>query len=851
MLHARSYRISRNLVGGSSVLALAMLALFPASARAQDAAQGAEQDADGSEGFGQDIIVTANKREQSLAKVGLSISAFDSTQLENQRISEVSDLAKITPGLAVAPSPTATPVYTLRGIGFYEQSLAAYPAVSLYIDQAPLALPVMASKVPFDLERVEVLKGPQGTLFGNNSTGGAINFVAAKPTDVFSAGAQLSYGRFNTIEVNGFVSGPLSDTVKARVAFRAASGDDWQKSYTRIDGGVPAEFLAVGVPDSTLRKQDTLGQTKNIAGRFLLDWEASDRLRLSLNVNGWRNQDDPQAPQYYKPRLQYPVGTMGPAGFITGGVQADIPIGNYPAAPHNARATDWNPDLRPEQDNKFWQVTVRGDYDLTDSLTLTSLSGYSHLDFYNITESDGTALNTFDIAPDIGLIKSFTTELRIANDSHSRARFTIGANYEHTQADELAHFYVGDTTTYYVNGFTGNTWGSNQRMNNYALFGNIEYDVIDQVTLKGGIRQTKAKRSALMIGPYETDGYYPTGAFGPNSLTTFFNAAYGAIYGGAVAPIAVGDPITLDTRVNADGTPVDPSTYLKTGNPTGKLDEDSTSWSLGVDYKPTSELLLYANVSKGYKAGSFPTLAGAIYAAYAPVVQESLLDYEVGFKAQLLDRKLSVTGAAFYYDYSNKQLRAKFVDPIFGGLDYLVNVPKSRVKGAELSVNMNPVQGLTLSGSVTYLDAQVTKYIGITGAEQDPTTGLFTPITASFKGASLPFAPKWQYSLRADYSFPLAADFDGYFGAGLNGQSKSIGILTVVPQDAEDFELNARATVDGQIGIKTSDGRWKVGVWGKNIFNKYYWTQANAAYDNIVRYTGRPAEYGLSVSFKY
>lgn len=839
--------IPRALGASASALILAVLSLAPVGASAQDAGSASASE----EAQGGDIIVTANKREQSLAKVGLSISAFDSAQLENQRISDVSDLAKITPGLAVAPSPTATPVYTLRGIGFYEQSLAAYPAVSLYIDQAPLALPVMASKVPFDLERVEVLKGPQGTLFGNNSTGGAINFVAAKPTDKLSAGAQLSYGRFNTFEINGFVSGALSDTLKARIAFRVASGDDWQKSYTRVDGGIPASYLAVGVPASTQRNQDTLGRTDNIAGRLLVEWAPTDRLAISLNVSGWRNQDDPQAPQYYKARLQYPVGTMGPAGFITGGVQANIPIRNYPAAPHNARATDWNPALRPEQDNKFWQATLRGDYDLTDSLTLTSLSGYSHLDFYNVTESDGTALNTFDIAPDVGLIKSFTTELRVANDSHSRTRFTVGANYEHTQADELAHFYIGDTTSYYVNGFTGNTWGSNQRMNNYALFGNLEFDVIDQVTLKGGIRQTKAKRDALMFGPYETNGYYPAGAFGPNSLTTFFNVAYGLIYGGAVAPIPVGSPITIDNRVNASGSPVNPATYLKTGNPTGKLNEDSTSWSVGVDFKPTSELLLYANVSKGYKAGSYPTLAGAIYDAYNPVVQESLLDYEAGFKAQLLDRKLSVSGAAFYYDYRNKQLRAKFVDPIFGGLDNLVNVPKSRVKGFELNVGANPFEGLRLSGSVTYLDAKITKYNGIIGAVQNTATGLFTPVVASFKGAQLPFAPEWQFSLRADYSFPLTSAFEGYVGAGVNGQSKSIGVLTVVPQDIQDFKLNGRSLVDGQIGIKTTDGRWKLGLWGKNIFNKYYWTQANAAYDNIVRYTGRPAEYGLSVSFKY
>lgn len=841
------------ILAGTSLIAIAALAATPASAQSSTAGTTvtqAEPQTPDESGIA-DIVVTANKREQNLQKVGLSITAFDGAQLENQRISNVADLAKITPGLAVAPSPTATPVYTLRGIGFYEQSLAAYPDVSLYIDQAPLTLPVMATLTAFDLERVEVLKGPQGTLFGNNATGGAINFVAAKPTNELSAGAQLSYGRFNTLEVSGFVSGPITDTLKARIAVKAVNGDDWQRSYTRIDGGVPASFLARGVPNSTMRQQDTLGQTKNIAGRIILDWKPSDRLRFSLNVNGWRNQDDPQAPQYYKPRLQYPVGTLGPAGPITGGVQANIPIGNYPPAPHNARDTDWNPELRPNQDNRFWQTTLRADYDVTDDLTLTSLTGYSSLDFKNTTESDGTALNTFDIAPDNGRLRSFTQELRISNGAHSRLRYTVGANYEHTIADELAHFYTGATTTYYVNGFTGNTWGSDQRMNNYAAFGNVEFDVVDQVTLKGGIRQTKAKRSALLRGPYETDGYYPDGAFGRNSLTTFFNAAYGQIYGGAVAPIAVGQPITIDNRLNADGTPVNPATYLKTGNPTGKLDEDSTSWSVGVDYKPTSTFLLYANVSRGYKAGSFPTLAGATYTAYDPVVQEHLTDYEVGFKSQFFNRRLSVSAAAFYYDYRNKQLRAKFVDPIFGGLDNLVNVPKSEVKGAELTINATPVHGLTLSGSVTYLDTKVKSYNGIIGAAQNPSTGLFTPIVESFKGATLPFAPKWQYSVRADYDFPLTTGFDGYVGVGVNGQTKSIGVLTIVPQDIQDFQLNARALVDANLGIKSSDGRWRVGVWGKNIFNKYYWTQANAAYDNIVRYTGRPAEYGLTVSFKY
>lgn len=797
-----------------------------------------------------EIVVTANKREQNLSRVGMTIAAFDSEALERQGISSVEDLAKITPGLNYAPSPSSTPVYTLRGVGFFEQSLAAYPNVSLYLDQAPLPLPVMASLTAFDLERIEVLKGPQGTLFGNNSTGGAINFVAAKPTDEFSAGAQLSYGRFNTIEVGGFVSGPLSDTLRARLAFKLASGDEWQKSYTRIDGGVPAAFLALGVPDSPSKVQDKLGKTDNVAARAILDWTPSESLTVQLNINGWRNQDDPTAPQYVKARLQYPVGAQGFASPVTGGVQANIPIGNYPLPPANARSADWAPDLRPYQDNKFWQTTLRMDYELGSSLTLTSLTGYSDLDFENATDSDGTALKTVDISPTLGSIKSFTQEVRLSNGAAERLRFTLGANYENTKADELDYFYVGDTTAYYVNGFTGNTWGSNQEMNNYAAFGNLEFDVVDQVTLKAGIRQTKAKRSALLIGPYEDPGFYPDGAFGTNSLTQFFNAVYGFLYAGAVPTIAVGQPITLDTRLNPDGTPVDPATYLKTGNPVGRLDEDSTSWSLGADFRASDNLLFYANVAKGYKAGSFPTLAGAIYDAYKPVTQESLVSYEGGFKAQLLDRKLQVNGAAFFYDYKDKQLRSKFVDPIFGELDNLQNVPKSRVKGAELEINAFPTEGLTLSGSVLYLDAKVREYQGIVGSTQNA-QGLNVPVFAPYRGARLPFSPKWQYSLRADYRYPLSGRLDGFVGVGVSGQSKSIGILTILPQDIADFEINSRALVDATIGIEAEDGKWKLGLWGRNITNKYYWTQVNVAYDSVAKYPGRPAEYGVMFSFKY
>lgn len=768
-----------------------------------------------------DIVVTANKRTQNINDVGLTISAISADSLASQRIENVADIAQATPGLTFAPTPNATPVYTLRGVGFYESSLAAYPDVSLYIDQVPLALPIMSSLVGFDLERVEVLKGPQGTLFGNNATGGAINFIAAKPTNDLQAGAQLGYGRFNTFEASGFVSGPLASTLNARLAVKAVNGDEWQRSSSRDESN---------------------GRVDTVAGRLQLDWKPSDGISFLANINGWRDQSDPQAPQKIR---NVPQNAVGAAGF--GGVlPADWPILTYPNSPLKPRAADWTPNL-PQADHKFWQASLRSDFDLTDAIALTSIGSYSDMKFDNSTDTDGTPLEEQDILRELGRIKSFSQELRLSNGDNGRFRWTVGANYENTKVFDFAALGYADATSAPVNGITIGSYSSDQRMKNYAGFASAEFDVSNTLTLNAGIRQTKAKRTTVSRTFDAPEFGLPRG---PYSLTEFFNLAYGLIYQGAVNVIAPGGSVILDNRTDASGNPINPATYFTAGDFRGRLNEDSTSWRVGVDFKPNDDLLIYANISKGYKAGSFPTSAAAVYQGVDAVTQESLIDYEVGFKAQLMDRKLNINGAAFYYDYRDKQLRAKFVDPIFGALDRLQNVPKSEIKGAEIDITAHPLAGLTISAAATYLDASVKRYLGTIGFFVDD-LGLRQPINASFGGVRLPFSPKLEYSLRADYDFPVSAALEGYFGAGVNGQSKSIGILTVSPQDRKIYEIRSYALVNANAGIRAADGRWSIGIWGKNIFNKYYWTNTVQSSDVVIRYAGRPAEYGLTLGFRY
>lgn len=632
---------------------------------------------------------------------------------------------------------------------------------------------------------------------------------------------QLGYGRFNTIEASGFVSGPLSSTLNARIAAKMVNGDEWQKSSSRDEKN---------------------GKTDNLAGRVQLDWHPTDGIKFLVNVNGWRDQSDPQAPQKI---LNVPQNEVGSAGF--GGVlPPDWPILTYPNSPLKPRAADWTPGL-PQADHKFWQASLRSDFDLTDAISLTSITSYSDLKFDNSTDTDGTPIEEQDILRELGRIKSFSQELRLSNGDSGRLRWTVGANYENTKVDDFAALGYAGATSAPVNGITIGSYSSDQRMKNYAAFASAEFDIADTVTLNAGIRQTKAKRTTVSRTFDAPEFGLPRG---PYSLTDFFNLAYGLIYGGAVNVIEPGGSVILDNRVDADGDPVNPATFFTAGDFRGKLNEDSTSWRVGVDFKPADDLLLYANVSKGYKAGSFPTSAAAVYQGVDAVTQESLIDYEAGFKAQLMNRRLSINGAAFYYDYRDKQLRAKFVDPIFGALDRLQNVPKSKIKGAEIEITARPVDGLTLSAAATYLDAKVKNYEGTIGFFIDD-LGLRQPITASFSGVQLPFAPKFQYSLRADYEFPISDGMKGYFGAGMNGQSKSIGILTVSPADRDIYKIKAYELINANIGVRSANDRWSLGLWGKNIFNKYYWTNTVQSSDVIIRYAGRPAEYGVTLGFRY
>ncbi|EZP79307.1 TonB-dependent receptor precursor [Novosphingobium resinovorum] len=755
---------------------------------------------DASQSSAQDIIVTANKREQSVQRVGLSITAVSGDALAERRITNLQDLAAAIPGLDFSPSATNTPILTLRGIGFNESSLGVYPAVSVYIDQAPLPFPVLASHTAYDLERVEVLKGPQGTLFGQNSTGGAINYIAAKPLDHFAAGGDISYGRFNQVDGNAFVTGPLSDTLSGRIAVSGLRADPWQKSYTSD------------------RKN---GKQGYYAGRALLNWEPSDSARFSLNVNGWVDKSEPQAQQLVAIRSQVPSA-------------ATPQLLNYPFSPKNNRAADWSEGLQSST-RKFYQASLRADIDVTDSITLTSLSSYSHLTQRQATDADGMSIQIFDLPVNNGKVKSFNQELRLADDNSDTFRWVVGVNLEKSKTfeDQLLQYFDGGANNPSNLFIYESRTKLNQNIRNLAAFANGEYKLAENLTLKAGMRYTDSRNRAGICGLDAGDG----------RINSLFDLLGGLLSGGQTfPPLQSGQCYVL----NYDFQPGIP--FQQT------LHEHNVSWRAGIDYQANPDTLLYANVSRGYKAGSFPELAPATYIQLEPVTQESVTSYEAGFKTTFADRMVTLNGAAFYYDYKDKQVRGKLLDPIFGILDTLVNIPKSRVWGLEAELSVRPASGLTVSASGTYINSKVLEYSGqnVIGFADD------------FRGDPLPLTPKWAGQVAVDYRMALPSGGTPFIGLTVSGRTSADGALggsriaypanatTIVrPGVTYPYHIDGYVLVNGQIGYEAPDEAWRVMVWGKNILNKYYWTAVPAANDSSARLTGRPATYGITFGVNF
>jgi len=306
---------------------------------------------------------------------------------------------------------------------------------------------------------------------------------------------------------------------------------------------------------------------------------------------------------------------------------------------------------------------------------------------------------------------------------------------------------------------------------------------------------------------------------------------------------------------------VTPNGLVVTHDPTvATLHEHNVGWRTGLDYAPTQNVLFYGNVSQGYKAGAFPLIAGTSSIENRPVTQEKVLAYEIGGKATLLDRTLQLNGALFYYDYTNKQIQGRILDPlgIFGALDALVNVPRSRIEGAELQLTYQPLRGLTLNAAASYIDSKVTSNF----MNYDPLAN-----EINFKGLEFPYTPKISAVASTQYEWPVGGDLDAFAGGNFTYTGNittafaNPSAVATTPSDPLNapgktvpgniFELPGYGVAGFDVGLASPAHHLRTSLWVRNAFNKFYLTNTSHGTDDIIGYTGMPRTYGISLSYRF
>jgi outer membrane receptor protein involved in Fe transport len=732
----------------------------PAVARAQ------EQAAPGG-----DIVVTASKLGDHPEADAGSIQTLDAGTLAATGVTRPSDLSKRVPGFMYTRSSYGNPVFTMRGIGFYDNSLTAPPAVSLYVDEAPLSYPALASGAMLDLERVDIAKGPQGTLFGQNGTGGAINFVTAKPTTVVSSGVDASIDNFGEVRGEGFVSGPLSDTLGLRVAARYEGGGDWQRSDTRDATRGGADFLA---------------------GRVLTRWSPSSHATLLLNVNFWRDRSDSEAGQLLAVRTTSPA--LPPALFT------------HPLGIRGNRAVDWTPGMPFKKHGDFQQIVLRGTYDV-GAATITSISSWQHLKRADAMDADGTGFELFDVRTP-GTVSILAQELR-ASGSAGALHWLVGGNYQRERTrDGLSIRFAQSSYP-----FDGVDQQGRQTMESWALFANGDVALSSTLTVEAGLRYTDEDRSFSGCTHDDGDGT-------------------GAAYLSRIASALSGSPV----HVPAGGCATLSAQFLP-AEVHGAFADRNWAWRGGLKWTPREGLLGYATVSRGRKSGAFPTLAATSARQFAPARPESVVAYEAGLKIASRDGLLHVTAAGFYYDYRDKQLRGKTIDPGIGAIGALVNVPRSHVWGGEVELRATPARGVSLTAGASYthsrIDGPFVNYDGL-GRLKD------------LAGERFPLSPTWHLVGEAAYRWAAARGREAYVAANTSFQSPSNADLGDIPV----LRIAPYAVVDARAGMTFTRG-WTAELFVRNLADQRYASfVSTAAPDVIVRFPGRPRSFGLRLAHR-
>lgn len=859
-----------------TALLLATTAFAATAAHAQEAGQG---------GIGE-IVVTAQKRAENVQDVPIAISAFTSEALQERAVSSVASLSAIAPnvnldaGTPFSGSPSVLSAY-IRGIGSDDFAFNIDPGVGIYLDGVYLARTVGANQDLMDVERVEVLKGPQGTLFGRNTIGGAISIVTRDPGREFRVRGDLTTGSYNLFKARGSVDLPITENLGSIVSFGVQTRDGHLKRIPYPDeraNNAPSytAFSAAGY-DSASR--EGVADNWNLRGK--LKWNDGGPLRLTLAGDYSRDKGTTAnkllgtaefVPGNFVGTANLPGTAFDPAGttgflfaglynFCIGSTSSEIAARNaqalcgvagtqfnpqYQLSSYASANVDGDPtnDRLPwdsryvlaDKDKSYatgnsyshlenWGLGGTLEYDLTDSLTLKSITAYRELSWNAGLDADGSPLNFLQLSFTMNQWQ-FSQEFQLlGNALDKKLNYVLGAYY-FKEAGDL-HDYVT-----FAEGLIQVDGPNDLKTKNYAFFGQIDYRPIDLIGITIGGRYTREKKQ-FEGGQQELNGfnYKLFGCAAPDGTIAPFGDFPLA------PPVAAGGPPCFAALEYPDATnPV--RVYVPGVN---RKSFSNFSPKIGVQVHPDDDVMLYASWSKGYKTGGWTTRLTNPQGAVAPDFdEEKATTWEIGVKSTLLDRRLQLNAAAFTTDYNGIQLNIQV-----GTSPTIANAGNARIKGFELEAVAAPVDGLTINAALGYIDAYYTDVSTAALA----VGGVNAFQAGTLVGGDLPKTPKWKTSISPRYearlgnggSLVLLADWSHTSGAWNDTQRTYL-----LYRPSTDL-------VNASISYREPDGRWSLTVGGTNLTKERYLTSggSNIADGTIFGTYNRPREWYARLGFEF
>ncbi len=724
----RRFPSAVSLIPGSLVASAVAVALLPSNASAQDvgASAGVEE-----------IVVTAQRREEKLQDVGIAVTALGSDALSNLNITAATDITRAVPSLKMNAYSSSQVVYNIRGVSQNDYGDQQEPPVAVYQDDSYSSSINTASFPVFDLARVEVLRGPQGTLFGRNATGGAIQFVSNRPTRDFEGYATATVGSYNQWILEGALSGPLGDTVQGRIAAISNQADGYMKSV------VP------GVGDR--------GGNDHYALRGQLSWQPTDGIDLNLIVRYMKANKETQAGLYSEApacpndRFQgeFTRQDQSCAFWGTGPGEAGTGYRNDAITPQ------WGGDpwktaetQRSYVDREITGATLHFDWDLSDDVHLVSITDWQHAEKFYLEGGDASPVDgvLFYQGSDLD---QYSQEFRLSGNAgaHYWVAGVYGMKVDGSYTGKFADPFYGYDPTVEMG----------QKTTSYALFAQDEWSFADRWKLIAGLRYWSDEREGRYFG---TAPEVP-GLSAP--VTIIFNRHQ-------VSP--VGSSITPDDA---------------------KHSFDGVTARLQVDWKPSDDVLLYASFNRGSKSGGYTFSTGTPYdpdgsltvpRAFLegiPFDKETLDAYELGMKSTLFGGRTTLNLAAFYYDYKDYQAFAQF-----GPVQTVINLD-ANLAGIEAELVARPVDALTLQISGSFLDSTV-KDVPL-------------PDGVTIEDHDLPQAPSFSGSALARYDFTVGAGKLGVQADVQYSSSFCFTVLCAPVEHEDSYSVaNARISYDSDSG---------------------------------------------------